>query len=146
MLTEQVSGLLSRGDDGGALGQLVQQGIEVGLLHHLQVLVAGGVLRADDSAGGIIKGDALLLQEANDKLLAEALGLKVDKVITVGKPYESEDAPHVVREVGIEKVHAPALARRRKAAQHQQAGIRWQEWLKGMAFNRHNNETEKSEK
>jgi hypothetical protein len=47
-------------------------------------------------------------------------------MIPVAKEHLALDAPMVVDEVGIEKVHAPALALWREATQEQQPCILWQ--------------------
>jgi len=90
------------------------------------------VLRVRHGGGGIVEGDASCAQEGFDVALAETPGREVDEVVLVGKEHQSEDAPHVVLEVGIEEVHAPAAARWREAAQHEYTGAGRQERLQGM--------------
>lgn len=44
-------------------------------------------------------------------------------MVFVAEEGESEDAPHVVLEVGVVEVHCPSFAFRRKAPEHEHAGI-----------------------
>ena len=54
--------------------------------------------------------------------------------MTVSEEDGSLNAPVVVDEVRIIKVHTPPFALRRETAQEKYLGIRWQEWYQWMIF------------
>ena len=60
--------------------------------------------------------------------------LQIDKMVLVVEPYRTLDTPVVVYEIRVEKVHAPALLRRRETAQEQHLGVGRKKRLKWMIF------------
>jgi hypothetical protein len=66
------------------------------------------------------------LTEGYNLVDLKAFGSEINEMILVAKEYLALDTPMVVDEVGIEKVHAPALALWREATQEQQPCILWQ--------------------
>jgi len=65
---------------------------------------------------------------------AERLVVEVDKVVLVIEEAQADNAPHVVRKVGIEEVHRPPFTRGRKTAQHQHSAMLRQEGWPGMGL------------
>lgn len=109
-------GFLTRGDDGLAVGQLLQEIRNVRWFYDLEELVRGIVLQSADGGGGVEEGEALLLAERHDVVYLEALGLQIHEMVFVTKEYLSLDPPVVVDEIGIIEVHTPPLALRRETA------------------------------
>ena len=123
LAADDVRGLLSGGDDGLASGELLQKQADVRRLHDFQKLVGGVVLQSADGGGGVIKGDASLGEEGDETFLVEGFLAGEEEVLLVAEEEEAEDAPHVVLQVGVEEIHAPAFLLWREASQHQQSGF-----------------------
>ena len=134
LTTDDVRGLLSGGDDGLASGELLQKQADVRRLHDFQKLVGGVVLQSADGCGGVVKGDAFLGEEGDEPFLVEGFLAGDEEVFLVLEEEEAEDAPHVVLQVGVEEIHAPAFLLRREASQHQQSGIGREKGFKRMFF------------
>lgn len=117
-----------------AEGYLAQQLRDVGLLDDLQVFVGGVATEAAHGGGGVVDGDAALAEQGFDVGLPEGLVCGVHQPPAVAEEHLAEDLPHHVRAVGIKKVHAPPLARRREAAEHQQPCVGRQEGPQGVAL------------
>ena len=119
-----------------ALRQRTEHRVKVGLLHHLQVLVGRRSRGAAYTQAGVEDGNALFAHHRLDGVKTVSLMRLVDEVQLVAKEDQPHDAPHVVGVVGVIPLHAPTLRCRRKGAEHQQLGIRRQEWRKGMRLHR----------
>ena len=135
-LGEGREALLACAHDVAAQRYPLQQGCDVGLLHYQQVLVRGVAAEAPHGGGGVVYGYAALAEQGLDVSLPEGLVCVVHQPLAVAVEHCAEDEPHLVRAVGVEEVHAPASARRREAAEHQQPRLRRQEGLEGGAFYR----------
>ena len=112
-------GFLARGNDSFAMGQLLQETRDIRWFHDLKEFVGGIVLQATDSRRGVKEGEALLLAEGHNLVYLKTFGFEVHEMILIAKEYLALNAPVVVDEVRIIKIHAPPLALRRKAAQEQ---------------------------
>ena len=134
LTTDDVRGLLSGGDDGLALGELLQEQADVGRFHDFQKLVGGIVLQSADGCGGVVKGDAFLGEEGDEPSLVEGFLAGDEEVLLVLEEEEAEDAPHVVLQVRVEEIHAPAFLLRRETSQHQQSGFGGEKGFKRMFF------------
>lgn len=119
---------------GRALGQLFQQKRNIRLFHHFQKFVRGIVLQAADHTSRIIEGDSLFFQKRHNTGLVEALFTGYQKMVLVTEKKQTDDAPHIVLQIRIKEIHAPALTLRRKTSQHQQTGLRRQEGFQGMCL------------
>ena len=81
---------------------------------------------------GVADGDAFFREKIANRRLAETLAVGADKMLAVIKENEAEDAPHIVLDIRIIKIHCPTLARRRETAEHEQARIlrgKRREWV-----------------
>ena len=105
---EGVGGFLARGNDGAAKGHAGQKAFDVGGRDDLEKLVGGIVLQTPHSARRVVDAYALRVEKLDDLSHTVCLLLGVDKVERVAEENEPEDAPHVVREVGVYKqpIHA----------------------------------------
>ena len=126
-VADGVGGFLAGGDNGLTMGELGEEGTDVGLLDHFEELVGGIVLLSVDGGGGVEEGDALLLAMGDDVVEAETFGVGVHEVMLVAEEDLSLDAPVVVDEVGVIEVDAPPFALWREAAEKEHFGIFWQE-------------------
>ena len=86
------------------------------MFYDFQESIRGVVLQSFDGCGCIEEGNAFLVEESHDFILFEAFMLCINEMVAVAKPDLALDAPVVVDEIGVEKVHAPALLRRWEAA------------------------------
>ena len=57
-VTDGVGGFLTGGDNSLTMGQLSEEGSNVGLLHYFEELVRSVVFLSPDGSGGIEEGDA----------------------------------------------------------------------------------------
>lgn len=135
-LAERVGRLLPGGGHCAAVGQLAQQGSDVGRFDDVEKLVRSVALQAAYDARCIIKGQAGALGKGDDFIPAEAFGRLVDKAVLVATEDIAQYAPHVVLQVGVEEVDRPALAWWWETAQHEQACFRGEERGEGMGFGR----------
>ena len=133
-VADGVGGFLAGGDNGLTMGELGEEGTDVGLLDHFEELVGGIVLLSVDGGGGVEEGDALLLAMGDDVVEAETFGVGVHEVMLVTEEDLSLDAPVVVDVIRIEEVDAPPFALWREAAEEQHLGILGQEGDEGMIF------------
>ena len=134
-LAEGVGGFFSGGDNGLALRDLPQQGGDVGRGHYLQELVGGVVFQAADGGGGVVHRYAGSGAEIHYVIQSEFLGGNVHETVLVVEKYQAQNPPHVVDEIRVVKIYAPALGLGRETAQHQHLGISRQEWLERMPLN-----------
>jgi len=116
-------GFLAGGDDKAAVGQLVQQGADIGRFYNLEELVGGIVLQTSHSCGGVEEGQSLLLTEGNDVVDEKPLVDGIDEMVLVAEMDLTLDAPVVVDEVGVKEVHGPPLALWGKTAQEKHTGM-----------------------
>ena len=119
------------------MGNVAQQGCDVGGLDDFQKLVAGIVFQPAYLGGCVIEGQALFRCEVGDALSVEAffsLNLETGLVAVMD---ESHDAPEVVHPVGVEEVHAPACLGRRKSAEEEGVCMGWQKGLKRVVLGGH---------
>lgn len=65
--------------------------------------------------------------------------VRMQEIIFIRKKDYSENAPHVVLQVRVEKIHTPALFLWRKASQHQQYSVCRQERFQRVSFYGRNN-------
>ena len=56
-------------------------------------------------------------------------------MIPIAKETDAKDAPHIIDEVRIIELHAPAFGSWRECTQHQQSGILGQKRFKRMTLN-----------
>lgn len=131
---ERLGGLLSGRCHGAAMGQAAQQGRHVGGADHLEEAVGGVALQAPHGRGGVVEGDAGCLEEGHEAAAIEAPAGDIDEGIAVSPEHQAEDAPHVVREIGVEEIDRPAAPWRREAAQHQEARPGRQEGRQGVVL------------
>ena len=89
------------------------------MFHNLKEGIRCVVFQPIDCRSRIEKSDAFLVKESSDFVLFEAFMHCINEIILITKPNLSFDASVVVDEVGVEKVHAPALLRRRETAEEQ---------------------------
>ena len=87
------------------------------MLQNLQEGVRGVVFQSIDRRCSIEQRYAFFVQKCHDFIHFEALALSVHKMVLVAKPDLSFDTPVVVDEIGVEKVHAPALLGWRETAE-----------------------------
>ena len=127
LATDNVGRFLSCGDDGTALGELLEEQTDVRWLDDFQKLVRSIVLKTTHRGGGVIEGDAFPGEEFYQIIFVESLFPGEQEVVLVVEVDEAEDAPHVVLQVRIEEIHAPALPLWWKTAQHQQSCVAGQE-------------------
>ena len=127
-------GFLASGDDGTKVGELSNEGTDVGGLHYLEELVGSIVLQTSDGGGGVEEGKAFLLTEGYNLVDFETFVLQIHEVVPVAKEYLALDAPMVVDEVGVVEIHAPTLTLGREATQEQYLGILRQKRTKRMIF------------
>ena len=104
------------------------------MLHNFQKGVRGIVFQPINCRSRIEKCYAFLVQKRNDFIHFEALVFGVHEMVLVAKPNLPFDAPVVVDEVGVEKVHAPALLWRRKTAEEQDSRVLWEKRFQRMIF------------
>lgn len=78
---------------------------------------------ATDGGGAVEDGYAAFDEHLPYVVLAEGAVAAVDKALRIVVENEPHHLPHLVVAVGVEEIHAPAIARRWEAAQHQQACI-----------------------
>jgi len=133
-VADGVGGFLAGGDNGLTMGELGEEGTDVGLLDHFEELVRGIVLLSVDGGGGVEEGDALLLAMGDDVVETETFGIGVHEMMLVAEEDLSLDAPVVVDEVGVIEVDAPPFALWREAAEEEHLGILGQEGDEGMIF------------
>jgi hypothetical protein len=86
------------------------------MLNNFQKGIRSIVFQPIDRRSRIEKRYAFLVQKCNDFIHFEAFTLGINKVVLVAEPNLALDTPVVVDEVGVEKVHAPALFWRRETA------------------------------
>ena len=132
ILTKGFGGFLTCADYIMAQGNELQQGRDVGFLHHFEILVGGVALKPTHSLGGVENGDALPQQQLDYLVLAERLVRDINQAGSIIVKDKPEDFPHHIGAVGIEEVHAPARPRWGEAAQHQEPCLRGQERLQRM--------------
>ena len=106
---------------------LGKQGSDVSVLDDIQESIRGVVFQPLDCHSSIEEGNAFLVEESYDFILFEAFVLCVNEMVAVTEPYLALNAPVVVDEIGVEKVHAPTLLGRWETAQEQHFGIGGQE-------------------
>ena len=126
------SGQLTSHNDGMALRQPAKHGMQVSFFDHFEVFVAGRVLCSDDAGASIEEGNALLFQKGDDGIKVVGFLLLSHEVLLVAEEAKSNQAPHVVGEVRVVELHAPAFLGRWKRTQHQYPCIGWQKRFKGM--------------
>ena len=122
-MAERVGRLLSCGHDGFALRNVAQQFRDVCWGDNFEEFVGSISLQSSYGAGRVVDGDAFLREEVHERLLLKALVGDIDKGVLVVVKQEAEDAPHVVLEVGIEKIDGPPLLRRGKTSEHKHFGL-----------------------
>ena len=105
LLLEGFAGLAACGDDVVTLGQLTEQGTDVGGFENLEVIVGGIVAEATNRRGGVEEGKSLDLGKGHYGIVIETLLPRNDEVLGIGKEKETHDAPEVVDEIRIEKGH-----------------------------------------
>ena len=123
LTADDVRCVLSGGDDGLALGELLQEQADVRRFNDFQKLVGGILLQPAHGCGGVIKGDAFFGEEGDESFLVESFLPGDEEVFLVLEEEEAEDAPHVVLQVGVEEIHAPTFLLWRETSQHQQSGF-----------------------
>ena len=69
-----------------------------------------------DCHGRVEEGNTFLIEESYYFILFEAFVLCINEMVAVAEPDLPLDAPVVVDEIGVEKIHAPALLWRRETA------------------------------
>ena len=114
---------LAGGENGMTARQTGEKCGELKRFKDLQRFVGGVALQTADAVRGIADGDAFVAEEIADGCFAEAFAVGADEMFVVVEENEAEDAPHVVLDVRVVKIHFPALARRREAAKHEQACV-----------------------
>ena len=135
LLTKSLRCFLPRGDNRLTKRNLHQQCPDIRGFLNLQKLVCGIALQTTYSRGSVVECHAFLSQESFQTHLVETLSVRCQEVVFVLKENPTEDAPHVVLQIGIEEIHGPSCLRRRKTAQHQHAASVGQERFKRMIFN-----------
>ena len=99
------------------------------MLNDFQKGVRGVVFQPINCHGRVEKSDAFFVQKCHDFIHLEALVFGIHEMVLVAEPDLPFDAPMVVDEVGVEKVHAPTLLRRRETAEEQDFCVEWQKGL-----------------
>ncbi len=79
--------------------------------------------------GGVVHRNAGLGAEIDNVLQFELLGGNVHETVLVTKENQSKDPPHVVDEIRVVELHAPAFGLRWKTPKHQHFCINRQERL-----------------
>ena len=133
-IAQRVGSFLSGGDDGRATRDLSEQSGKVGRGDDFQKLVRRIILKTADGGSRVVQGDAFVEQELHNHFFLETFGPFIYKPIPVAMENVSHDAPHVVDEVRVVEIHAPAFFLGRETAQHQQACVGRKERLQGMLF------------
>ena len=96
LTADDVRCLLSGGDDGLALGKLLQEQADVRRFNDFQKLVGGIVLQSADGCSGIVESDTLVGEKLYQCLLVEGFLAGQEEMLLVMEEEEAEDAPHVV--------------------------------------------------
>ena len=109
------------------MGELFQKQTDISRLYNFQKLVGGVVLQSAYRCSGIVESDTLVCEKLYQCLLVEGFLAGQEEMLLVMEEEEAEDAPHVVLQVRIEEIHAPALPLWWKTAQHQQGCVAGQE-------------------
>ena len=125
---------LSCGDDGPALGNPAQESLDIGGFRYLQKSVGGVAPQSSHRNCRVEEGDALPLQKGTENVQTEYLLLRIVEIVLVVEECQSEDAPHIILDIGVEEVHGPPFEGWREAAQHEHLRAGWQKRLQGMAF------------
>ena len=76
------------------------------------------ILSVADHADMIVNGYAFLRKKFPYFIQFEAFVWHFHKGKFISSKDYSENTPHVVYEIGIEKIHTPACTRRREASKH----------------------------
>ena len=116
------------------MGNLLQQSVNVGGFDHLQKLVRRIVFRSANGGRSVKKSDAFFLAKRHDFLLSEPFFPFIDEMVAVAEENLSLDAPMVVDEIRVEKVHRPPFPLRWKAAEKQHLRVLRQKRLERMKF------------
>ena len=104
------------------------------MLNDFQKGIGSIVFQPFHSRGRVEEGNAFLVEKCNDFIHFEAFAFCVNEMVFVIEPDLAFNAPVVVDEIGIEKVHAPTLLGWWKTAKEQHFGIGGQKWFQWMVF------------
>lgn len=117
-----------------AVGDLGQQGGDVGGRDHLQKGVGGVVLETPHFAGCVVERQSFGGAERPDQGFVKAFLPRQAKMFPVPKMNQAHDAPEVIDPVGVIERHAPAVRLGRKTPEEQNPGALREERLKGVFF------------
>ena len=112
--------LLAGGGHGSALRHLGHNGRQIYLPADIELLVRGIAGGAHHFATGVAQSNPMVGEKLFQLREMKRLGLPVDEMILIVEIDQTEYAPHVVDEIRIVEVHAPAMTLRRECAAHQQ--------------------------
>ena len=126
--------LLTRGGHGTARGHGTQQRPHVGRRHHLEELVRRIARKAAYLRCRIVEAYAMLRTKSHHAITVEAVLAPHNEAVAVAIKDRSHDAPHVVVEIGVEKLHRPPSPLGRETAEHKQAASFRQEGIQRMPF------------
>ena len=111
---DDVGGLLAGSHHRPTGGNQRQQPREVRRLDDLQELVRSIVLQPTDLRSGVEHRNALFLAEIHDPLPVEPPLTRYNEMLLLPEEYQTDYAPEIIDEIGVEELHRPALPRRRK--------------------------------
>ena len=80
------------------------------------------------------RGQCPLTTESLDALTIEMPSIGLQKVCFVARGQITDDAPHIVLQIGVEKLHRPTDTLGRETTQHQYPRIGGQKGLQRMSF------------